>query len=93
MKLSTFLCKLLSGLSLLSLPHSQEKIHPDGAFGGSGGIGFRASGNLRDSLSHAPRLVHAEKRVSWNGTYMTPTVGIPFMMKPIDTQYIGQRWM
>ncbi len=44
-KLSTFLCKFPSGMSRLSLPHSQEKTQPPGALAGIGGTGFRISGS------------------------------------------------
>src|SRR4051812_36729181 len=41
MKLSTFRCMFPSGRSLRSLPHSQEKMQPLGAFDGMGGMGLR----------------------------------------------------
>jgi hypothetical protein len=59
MKLLIFRCKLPSGISLLSLPHSHENTHPLGAVSGRGGIGLRSRGSCVFSFSQAPFPRHA----------------------------------
>lgn len=61
MKLLIFRCKLPSGISRRSLPHSHEKTQPFGAVSGRGGMGFRLRGSCVISLSQAPLPRHAVK--------------------------------
>jgi len=90
-KLSTFLYRLLSGLSLRSFPHSQLKMQPLGASSGSGGIGLRMSGSGCVSLSQAPRPLQDEKSWFRNGAFMTPITGSCWTTNPMDTQNMGKR--
>lgn len=90
-KLSIFRWRLPSGISLRSLPHSQEKTHLPGAFGGIGGIGLRIKGSCCASFNHAPRPEQALNSWLRNGAYITPIVALPFRMKPMETQNIGNR--
>lgn len=69
-------CKLLSGASLRSLPHSQENTQPAGAFAGIAGIGFRTSGSGVVSFMNAPRLAHEEKNWRRKGALMMPMRGL-----------------
>jgi hypothetical protein len=92
-KLSIFRCKLLSGASRLSLPHSQENTQPLGAFSGIGGMGFRTSGSRCVSFMKAPRPAHEEKNCLRKGALMTPIRGLLLCMNAMETQNMGKRWM
>lgn len=91
MKLSFFRYMFPSGTSRLSLPHSQDRIHPFGASVGRTGMGLWISGSLCVSLSQEPRPLHALKSMLRNGALIIPMVGLPLMRNAMDTQYIGNR--
>jgi hypothetical protein len=96
--------KLEPGWSERCFPNSQLKMHPFGAFTGSGGTGSLTSGNLClllcsgalelgvESLSHAPWPFSAEYVVSRTGAYITPIIGSPARQKAMETQKRGKRW-
>lgn len=85
-KLSTLRWRLPSGMSRRSLPHSQEKMQPLGAFSGKGGMGLCRRGRRWVSFSQAPLPVQAEKVCCRKGAFITPMVGMPLTTKPIETQ-------